>query len=914
MAERLLQPPANVTAAARHLAGQTDGIDSDRLAWIASGGEVGRSTLLALLAAGVSGTVGAWATRTYAGMVDREHDGEIRALTAAAATQVDDGRYFGILLPGQDVITAVIRASADGLSRWSDLGWLPVPEDMTPVGLPYREIDGPLLAAALTCVADGNALMLRPTVPRAFLNRRVPLTAAAGRLDGVYAAVDEADTTAVLDLVKVDGHHHYTRRGGDWQLDDDAMLPYLVASGSPLALVPDADLPPLLRAFDDHQAVFPLLADVGEPDTGPSVAGTAVRAADTGRVLMLQRANTPDDPAAGDWEFPGGHLEDGEDPLTGGAREWCEETGMQLPDDAEHTGGWTSPDGVYQGNVLTVPGEDSIDLHQDRGAVTNPDDPDGDQVESIAWWDPSDLAGNPAVRAELLRDLAVVLPALTGQQQAIVGDDDTDPSAVTAAGRHGPFRFRHGWIPINGTEAGGSGKASHAAKSAEHAVGTASQHAAARSVLHPSEHARFESLTRGGMHPHEAVRTIARENGPQADQSQLTSHLPRPKPKPPRESTSRPLAPGADSEQLTSHLPAKGSKGGKPAAMNDQQYEAHTAQIESKIGAALKAGQATDKTEAIDADAGVWKPERAALHKQIVNDMYGRQAKTAGSDGKAVIAGGLGGAGKSTVLGKHLGVNPKDYVTVNPDDVKEEMAKLGMVPKIEGLSPMEAAALVHEESSHIANLIARRAMADHKNIIYDITMSSKGSVQRRLDELKEHGYSSPRGVFVDIPVETSVQRALARHRRGMEQHRAGEPGALGGRYVPPSIIRQNKSSTASSANREVFDSLRGQFGSSDLFDNSGSAPKRIEGGGTHTAEAAPVQYGKGEARGSGSAAAAAEADVQRRTAARYYDQARRYEQRPGGGGGRNAEQARNLRQAAKEAEAKAAEYEKQARG
>jgi len=48
MGERLLQPPDEVRAEARHLARAAEGVDRDRLAWIGSGGQVGRATLLAL--------------------------------------------------------------------------------------------------------------------------------------------------------------------------------------------------------------------------------------------------------------------------------------------------------------------------------------------------------------------------------------------------------------------------------------------------------------------------------------------------------------------------------------------------------------------------------------------------------------------------------------------------------------------------------------------------------------------------------------------------------------------------------------------------------------------------------------------------------------------------------------------------
>ena len=141
----------------------------------------------------------------------------------------------------------------------------------------------------------------------------------------------------------------------------------------------------------------------------PVAAGIVVRAADTGRILMLQRAVTQDDPAGGHWEFPGGCLDPGEDALEAASREWAEECGMPLPD-GEPGGRWQSRNGAYHGFVLTVPSE--FPVHEGRDQVTNPDDPDHDQVEAIAWWDVSQLQGNPAVRRELLGDLDLLMNAL----------------------------------------------------------------------------------------------------------------------------------------------------------------------------------------------------------------------------------------------------------------------------------------------------------------------------------------------------------------------------------------------------------------------------------------------------------------------------------------------------------------------
>ena len=265
-------------------------------------------------------------------------------------------------------------------------------------------------------------------------------------------------------------------------------------------------------------------------------------------------------------------------------------------------------------------------------------------------------------------------------------------------------------------------------------------------------------------------------------------------------------------------------EGGGGGKLTDAQYAEHTEMVEAKISDALKRGQATDAQFGIDPERGTWTAARAAEHKKIVNDLY-RKAAGVPSEGRAVIAGGLGGAGKSTVLRGPANIDQGSYLTLNPDDVKEVMAKRGMIPKVAGLSPMESSALVHEESSHITSLLAKRAYAERKNVIWDITMASRGSVEKRIGEMRAAGYGKVNAVFVDIPVETSVTRALARHRRGLEKYRAGSGD--GGRYVPPSIIRKNESGIASSKNRETFDDLRSQFDVWSLYDNSGSGPELI---------------------------------------------------------------------------------------
>jgi 8-oxo-dGTP pyrophosphatase MutT (NUDIX family) len=162
---------------------------------------------------------------------------------------------------------------------------------------------------------------------------------------------------------------------------------------------------------------------------GPKAAGIALKAADTGRVLMLQRSlDEPGDPAAGRWEFPGGKIEPGEDSFDAAKREWQEEIGVHLPD-GNHGGMWTSPNGVYRGHVIVVPGEDGLKFNLEKAVVKNPDNPRNKYRETAAWFDPDHMKGNPAVRDEVKGTTAAWLPVVKTAQLAgsrSLGVDDLD--------------------------------------------------------------------------------------------------------------------------------------------------------------------------------------------------------------------------------------------------------------------------------------------------------------------------------------------------------------------------------------------------------------------------------------------------------------------------------------------------------
>jgi hypothetical protein len=85
-------------------------------------------------------------------------------------------------------------------------------------------------------------------------------------------------------------------------------------------------------------------------------------------------------------------------------------------------------------------------------------------------------------------------------------------------------------------------------------------------------------------------------------------------------------------------------------------------------------------------------------------------------------------------------------------------------------------------------------------------------------DLRQAGYTKVEGIFVDIPVEVSIERTRDRHREGHEEFRAGR--GLGGRFVPPEVIRAQADTEWGSQNRKTFETIKHQFDNWTRYDNS----------------------------------------------------------------------------------------------
>lgn len=224
---------------------------------------------------------------------------------------------------------------------------------------------------------------------------------------------------------------------------------------------------------------------------------------------------------------------------------------------------------------------------------------------------------------------------------------------------------------------------------------------------------------------------------------------------------------------------------------------------------------------------GEYRPERRKQQVELMEDIWKRQAEAVPNEGKALMAGGLGGAGKGFTLKNKLGIGDKgaedgaNYFTLNPDVIKEEMAKRGMIPKLDKkMTLMELSPLAHEEASEMAGELAKRAYAQKKNVVWDFTMSTTGSTNKRLDAMRSAGYDEINGMFVDVTVDKSIKQANSRWRNGLIRY-ANEGKGDGGRFLPSAATDENRPTGGKfrSRNRESFESVKSSFDGYRVYDN-----------------------------------------------------------------------------------------------
>jgi hypothetical protein len=252
---------------------------------------------------------------------------------------------------------------------------------------------------------------------------------------------------------------------------------------------------------------------------------------------------------------------------------------------------------------------------------------------------------------------------------------------------------------------------------------------------------------------------------------------------------------------------------------------------ERALSQAIRDGKITSKIHASSEVPGMeYTMERHLAQQEIVEDVLKAHDKVP-CEGKAVLSGGMGGAGKTTVLTRYLGMDTSQYITINPDDIKEIMAERGMIPTLRGLTPMECSTLAHQEASYISSLIMKRAIAEKRNIILDGTMASMKSMRRRTGQLRDGGYHMS-AVFVDITPETSQKRATSRYQRGMSKYTTSREGN-GGRILPASVNQGNTPEDTTRFRSRSAENLAALYEDGTIpstpvvYNNDGDAPQPV---------------------------------------------------------------------------------------
>lgn len=291
--------------------------------------------------------------------------------------------------------------------------------------------------------------------------------------------------------------------------------------------------------------------------------------------------------------------------------------------------------------------------------------------------------------------------------------------------------------------------------------------------------------------------------------------------------------------------------------MTDEQYAQDRQFVEKQLTLAgaddlLHSSTSTHiSQDYVAGQMGHYNDGRRALQNQIRDD-YRTQMESVPSERRAIILGGLMGAGKTTMLHANaqssgsvagrLGIEyahydaqgngvgePSNFLVLSADTVKGKMDALGMDVKVPGLSPAESETFIHEESSYITQRIANEAIHQGKNVIWDISLPRAHAGIKRTNALRDQGYHVT-GVFVDVSVGQSIKGSEKRHRDGTDQYNQGI--GTGGRWVPLVNIEAQKDPTGKyrSRNRAAFEEMRGngQFDHTVTVDNEGFARKIVE--------------------------------------------------------------------------------------
>jgi predicted ABC-type ATPase len=169
----------------------------------------------------------------------------------------------------------------------------------------------------------------------------------------------------------------------------------------------------------------------------------------------------------------------------------------------------------------------------------------------------------------------------------------------------------------------------------------------------------------------------------------------------------------------------------------------------------------------------MYKPERVQLHNRIIEEMTGNAQCIKRDEPIAVLMGGAPGSGKSTFLKINAPYMTSDKIwKIDADEVRSKL------PEYRGWN----SPTTHEESKDVVNkLLDSFDQPCKHDLLYDGTMTNADKYKPIIKRLRKLGYKIFL-VFMDIPKQKSIERALSRYRENN-----GKETEFG-RYVPLAVI------------------------------------------------------------------------------------------------------------------------------
>jgi chloramphenicol 3-O-phosphotransferase len=170
----------------------------------------------------------------------------------------------------------------------------------------------------------------------------------------------------------------------------------------------------------------------------------------------------------------------------------------------------------------------------------------------------------------------------------------------------------------------------------------------------------------------------------------------------------------------------------------------------------------------------IYKKERQAVHrevqKQFLRTSEGREIKKPPPHEQKVAIVMMGGpaSGKTSVVKGSLGISPDrtfadaGFVNVNPDDCKELLPEYNAALNMPGgKSAKDAAFMVHNESSDIADQILNIGIDQGLNLVVDGTGKNYRKHVEKIERLKAAGYHV-KLVMPDVDMEEARKRSSDR--------------------------------------------------------------------------------------------------------------------------------------------------------